>query len=129
MYVYKLSFHNYDEYAHIVLQSKIKYTREQLYEILYSVLFKIYKEEEYPPLPCLLDWGDVIYHICEEPYKTWLRKKYFLVPFDFDIIINMEGSPARDNIGNIKCCYKDYSSDKTCLNTYKKKCKWRNNNG
>ena len=120
MYVYSFNYSYYDDYHILVLQSKIKYTREQLYEILYSVLSEIYKKEEFPPLPCLLNFGDALYYMTEEPYKTFLRENYFLVPFDFDIVLNLEGLETNrvDNLG----CHDE------CISRYKKNCKWRSNN-
>ena len=119
MYVYSMNYDYYDDYARLVLQSKIKYTREQLYGILYDILFKIYQEEEYPPLPCLLDWGDVLCYMAEEPYKSFLRKEYYLVPFDFDICMNLGGRSIADDIDNAKC------RNEECVKHRKKYCKWR----
>ena len=107
MYVYRFNFVNYDDFDFAFFQSKIKYTKEQLYEILYDVLYEIYKEEEHPPLPCLLNWGDVLSYMNQEPYKSWLRKKYFLASFDFDKNINLEGSPSLEKQDNLRCDYKD----------------------
>ena len=128
MYVYKFSYVNYDDFISLVLQSKIKYTKNQLYDILYALLHKIYQEEEFPPLPCLLNWGEVFFLMDEEPYKSWLRKEYFLVPFGFDCTINTSSGPDVEQIDNIRCCHKDYADGDDCIHS-KHYCKWRDKNG
>lgn len=133
MYSYKFAYDNHDDYVHIILQSKVKYTKKELNDILKDVLFKIYDIEEYPPLPCHLNWGEVFYFMTQDPYKEYIKKEYFLTPFTCDEVIRtIDGVDIKDCADNIYCSYYDFDNDKSCLHSrtvndligYGKKCEF-----
>lgn len=116
MYFYKFAHDDYDTYVHVIFTSKVKYSKQELYDILKDILQMIYEVEDYPPVPCLLDWGEVFYYMTQDPYEKYLKKQYYLQPFVCNEVIrtidNMEFSECADNI---YCHYRE--ANKACLNS------------